>query len=67
MSHCVEAGRGIPKLACNFSARLNGVPAPYFSNAIMLPTVASRFLSPTPAGGAAVNSAPHRPQRSFCR
>ena len=48
--------QGNPRFACNFSARWNGVPAPCFSRAIMLPTVASRFLSPTPTGGAAVNS-----------
>jgi hypothetical protein len=60
----VEAGSGIPKLSCSFSARWKGIPVPYFNRAIILPTVASRFSSPTPVGGSAVNTTPQRLQRS---
>ena len=66
MSHWVEAGRGIPRFPCRPSRRLNGSPLPYFSRAIMLPAVASYFSLATPSGAAAVNTLPHRWQRSFC-
>jgi hypothetical protein len=53
-------GGGVP-------ARFRGIPVPYLSRAIMLPTVASRFSLPTPSGKGAVNRSPQRLQRSFCK
>ena len=50
--------------SCSFSMRLNGRPAPYFSNPTMLVAVASYLSLPTPAGAGAVNTSPHRLQRS---
>jgi len=44
--------------------RWNGKPQPYFKSAIIAAAVSSYFASPTPAGGSAVNTVPHNPQRS---
>jgi hypothetical protein len=38
---------------------LNGKPHPYVNSPIMLPAVALYFCSPTSAGAAAANTAPH--------
>ena len=69
--HDVPLGRGgqrNPQVSWRCSPRWKGIPFPYFSRAIMLPTVVSYFFSaPTPAGGSAVNTTPQRPQRSFWR
>ena len=66
MSHWVEAGSGTSRSPCRPSRRLNGSPLPYFKSPIMLPAVASYFLSPASSGAAAVKTWPHRWQRSFC-
>ena len=50
--------------SCSFSILLNGKPAPYLSNPTMLAAVASYLSLPTPSGAGAVNTSPHRLQRS---
>ena len=62
MSHCVEAGTGIPRLSCMAARRLNGKPLPYLSTAIMVAALSSYLLVATPSGGGVVNSSPHRLQ-----
>ena len=57
----------VPEVAVAPDTRLNGIPLPYFSRAIILPALASYFRVPASSGGSAVNSLPHRWHRSFCK
>ena len=66
ISHCVAAGKGMPRLPWSRSRRLNGSPLPYLSSAIMLADSASYFSEPTSGGASAVKIVPHKWQRSFC-
>src|SRR5712691_10476366 len=63
ISHCVEAGNGIPRFSCSPSSRWNGTPLPYFRIATMLADVSSYLSSPTPSGAGASNTSWHRLQR----
>ncbi len=57
----------MPKSVCSPSKRLNGIPVPYFSRAIIALAVASYFSLPASSGALAVKMAPHKLHRSFCK
>ena len=60
ISHCVEAGRGMPSTCSSFScAGRTAFRCQYFSSAIIAAVVSSYFPGPMPYEYGAVNTSPH--------